>query len=287
MKLKLILLVLVIIITNKVSYSQILKDTNFVYPTLRLAASAMHSSKTKLLTFILKDEIQIGFQKKIHENTMLCSNIKQELAFISFYDSITRKEFDRFFWETNITVPRKRGKTVFTLTFDGPLFNTYKYKVKKDSLIKEKIGKFFIPSIITMGYGWEGRIFKNSRIKICYFAFDGKLKLKEAKFEDDHNYLFMGEEQYFKVDYSMNLLVDIKEKLAKNLYIKSLLTINACGLSQKSIVLKFSNEFCVEVTNFLDIIISSKVDYNPQFSYEMYLFNEICLNYHIGKKLKL
>lgn len=280
-------LVVIIIITFKVSYSQILKDTNFIYPKLRLAASAMHSSKTKLLTFILKDEIQIGFQKKIHENTMLCSNIKQELAFINFYDSLTRKEFDRCFWETNITVPRKRGRTVFTLTFDGPLLNTYRYKVKKDSLIKEKIGKFFSPSIITIGYGWEGKIFKNSRIKICYFAFDGKLKLKGTKFEDDHNYLFMGKDQYFKVDYSMNILVDIKEKLAGNLYLKSLLTINACGLSQKSIILKFSNEFCVEVTKFLDVVISSKADYNPQISYEVYLYNEICLSYHIGNKIKL
>jgi hypothetical protein len=218
---------------------------------------------------------------------MLCSNIKQELAFINFYDSLTRKEFDRCFWETNITVPRKRGKTVFTLTFDGPLLNTYRYKVKKDSLIKEKIGKFFSPSIITMGYGWESKIFKNSRIKICYFAFDGKLKLKETQFEDDHNYLFMGKEQYFKVDYSMNILVDIKEKLAGNLYLKSLLTINACGLSQKSIILKLSNEFCVEVTKFLDVVISSKADYNPQISYEVYLYNEICLSYHIGNKFKL
>jgi len=118
MKPILILLVL-LIISGKVSYSQILKDTNFIFPSLRLAASAMQSSKTKLLTFVLKDEIQIGFQKKINENTLLCSNIKQELAFINFYDSITRKEFDRCFWETNISVPRKRGKTVFTLTFDG------------------------------------------------------------------------------------------------------------------------------------------------------------------------
>jgi hypothetical protein len=287
MKLKLFLLVTLIVVTSKVSYSQILKDTNFVFPSLRLAASAMHSSKTKLLTFILKDEVKISFQKKIHESTMFCSNFKQELAFINFYDSLTRKEFDRCFWENNITVVRKRGKTVFTLTFDGPLLTTYKYKVKKDSLIKEKTGKFFSPSIITMGYGWEGKLFKNSRIKICYFAFDGKLKLKEKEFEDDHNYLFMGDEQYLKVDYSMNILVDINEKLAKNLYLKSFLTINACGLSQKNIVLKFSNEFCVEVTNFLDVTISSKVDYNPQFSYEIYLYNEICLNYHISRKIKL
>jgi len=287
MQLKLTLFVLLILNTYKISFSQTLKDTNFVYPTLRLAASAMHSSKTKLLTFVLKDEVQIRFQKKIHENTMLCSNLKQELAFINFYDSLTRKEFDRFFWETNITTPRNRGKTVFTLTFDGPLLNTYRYKVKKDSLIKEKIGKFFSPSIITMGYGWEGKIFKNSRIKICYFAFDGKLKLKEAKFVDDHNYLFMGDEQYFKVDYSMNILADIKEKLARNLFLKSLLTINACGLSQKSIIIKFSNEFCVEVTDFIDIIISSKADYNPLFSYVVYWFNEICINYHIGRKFKI
>lgn len=115
---------------------------------------------------ILNVENKIRFQKEIHEYTKISSNIKQELAFINFYDSLTRKEFDRCFWETNITVPRKRGRTVFTIIFDGSLLNTYRYKVKKDSLIKEKIGKFFSPGIITMGYGWEGRIFKNSKIKI-------------------------------------------------------------------------------------------------------------------------
>ena len=258
-------------------------DTNFVYPNLRLAASAMHNSKTKLLTFVLRDELQIAFQKKINDQSVIRSNIKQELAFITFNDSITRKDFDRFFWETLI-ITNQNGKSVFSITFDGPLLNTYKYRYKKDSLIKEKIGNFFCPGIISVGYGFERKLFKNSRFKICYFAFDGKLQMKENEFTEDHNYLFMGKEQYFKVDYSMNMLLDIRERLAKNLYLKTFFTINACGLSQKSITFKFANEFCVEATNFLDIIISTKIDYNPIFSYEQYVYNEICLSYHIGKK---
>ena len=256
---------------------------NYLFPSLRIAASAMHNSKTKLLTFLLRDEVNISFQKKLSDISILRSNIKQELAFINFYDSITRKDFDRFFWETCINT-NLNGRSVFSITFDGPLLNTYKYRYKKDSLIKEKIGNFFCPGIISVGYGYERKIFKNSRFKICYFAFDGKLQLKEKNFTDDHNYLFMGEEQYFKVDYSMNIVLEIKEKLAKNLYIKSLFTMNACGLSQKSITFKLSNEFCVEATSFLDIIISTKIDYNPIISYEQFVYNEICLAYHIGKK---
>ncbi|NVN95023.1 MAG: hypothetical protein HXX18_07040 [Bacteroidetes bacterium] len=283
MKQKLILLLLFLLFINSITYSQIKTDSNFVFPTLRLAASAMHNSKTKLLSFVLRDEVQIAFQKIVNPRCIIRSNIKQELAFINFNDSITRKDFDRFFWETTITT-NQIGRSVFSITFDGPLLNTYRYKMKKDSLIKEKIGKFFSPSIISVGYGYERKLFKNSRFKICYFAFDGKLKLKEKEFTDDHNYLFMGKEQYFKVDYSMNMLLDIKEKLAKNLYIKSLFTINACGLSQKSITFKLCNEFCVEATSFLDIIISTKIDYNPVISYEQFVYNEICLTYHIGKK---
>ncbi len=284
MKIKLILVVVSLIFTVNIScVGQNIADSNFVYPNLRLAASAMHNSKTKLLTFLLRDKVQIGFRKTINSRSFIRSKIKQELAFINFYDSITRKNFDRFFWETCIFTNLK-GRSVFSITFDGPLLPTYKYKMKKDSLVKEKIGNFFSPGIISVGYGYERKIFKHSRFKICYFAFDGKLQLKKKNFTDDHNYLFMGKEQYFKVDYSMNIVLNIKEKLAKNLYIKSLLTINACGLSQKSITFKLSNEFCIEATSFLDIIISTKIDYNPVISYEQFVYNEICLAYHIGKK---
>jgi len=282
---KLILTAIFLIFINKLCFNQDVQDSGFVSSTLRLASSALQSSELRILTLTLKDEIQISFEKKINKYSILNSNIRQELAFVNFYDSITRKEFDRFFWETIITTNDK-GQSIFSFTYDGPLFPTYSYSNIGDSLIKEKIGNHFSPSTISVGYGLERKIFKNSRIKICYFAFDGKLQLKEKDFTDDHNYLFMGKEQYFKVDYSMNIVVDIREKLAKNLNLKSFLTINACGLSQKSIILKYSNEFYVQVTDYLDIILSTKVDYNPMISFKFVYINEMCINYHIGKKFK-
>ncbi|MEI6695442.1 MAG: hypothetical protein WCO13_05180, partial [Bacteroidota bacterium] len=137
MHLRLILIVIINFFTFIISCNAQLQDStvalsannntgiNYLFPTLRIAASALHNSKTKLICFLLRDELNISFQKKLNTVSVLRSNIKQELAFVNFYDSITRKDFDRFFWETVINT-NLNGKSVFSITFDGPLLNTYK-----------------------------------------------------------------------------------------------------------------------------------------------------------------
>ncbi len=69
-------------------------DSNSFNSIYRISASGMHSSESKLFTFILKDNIDAGFRKQISANTEIRSKLKQELAFINFKDSIIRKEFD-------------------------------------------------------------------------------------------------------------------------------------------------------------------------------------------------
>ncbi len=246
----------------------------------------MHSSESKLFTFILKDNIDAGFRKHINANTEIRSRLKQELAFIKFKDSITRKEFDRFFWET-VFITKKNSKSVFSFVIDGPLLSSYKYSVEDGELQKDKKGGFLCPSLISVGYGFEKKLFKKSRLKICYIAFDGEVMRIDKKFTDDHKYLFKGKAQYFKVDYSFNLVLDIKEEIGKNLRVKSLITLNTKGLSQDNIIFRLNNSFFVPIKNNFEIIFSTKAEYKPANSYQVYWYNELCLSYYFKKELIL
>lgn len=260
-------------------------DSNSFNSIYRLSASGMHSSESKLFTFILKDNIDAGFRKQISANTEIRSKLKQELAFINFKDSITRKEFDRFFWET-VFATKTNSKSVFSFVIDGPLLNTYKYFLEDGELQKDKKGGFLCPSLISVGYGFEKKLFKKSRLKICYIAFDGEIKRIGNNFVDDNKYLFKGKAQYFKVDYSFNLVLDIKENIGKNLKIKSLVTLNTKGLSQDNIIFRLDNNFFMPITNNIEIIFSTKAIYNPSISYQVYWYNELCLSFYFRKKIE-
>jgi Protein of unknown function (DUF3078) len=194
--------------------------------------------------------------------------IKAELGFINYTDSIWVKSNDQF--RIAMQWNEKPGKYLthsYSFLLQSQFLNSYRYTYSDDGVLqRQKKGWILAPGTMELAYGLNWRFWEQCRINTAFATLRIKAIPKEVEFIPVER-MIETSRKIIKTEYGFSTQIYInKEFYDKHLLWdhQSRLFFNA--LDKKSIYVDFNNRFTLRFLKFMQFRIDSQIIYDPDFS---------------------
>jgi len=214
-------------------------------------------------------------------------SLQFELGMIKYIDSTWSKSADMFRLNYQYREQKSKVMVNYSIMINTQMLNSYVYEWSGSEYNKVRSGGFFLPFQIELGYGFAWRFWTYSTVslsmatvKMSLYPDYGAKRLVntgEELAKTKRGVMFM--------EYGFSGSWYINKSINERMEWKSNGNFFGNGLSRNKVQLGLSNQLSFTIWKYLKLILDSRVNYYPVYSFKMQLRNEILLGWFFDSSL--
>ncbi len=214
-------------------------------------------------------------------------SLQFELGMIKYADSTWTKSSDLIRLNCQYRQQKRSVMVNYSIMLQTQLLNSYSYEFSESEFKKVQTGGLFLPFQLEIGYGLAWRFWTYSTVSISMAT----VKLSLYPEIDARRIIAIGDEVaktrrgVLFMEYGFSGSWYINKSLNERLEWKSNGNFFGNGLSRSKFQLSVSNQLSFTIWKYLKLILDSRLNYYPAYSYKMQFRNEILLGWYFDSSL--